>query len=364
MIGVSSLCATGDIIRVGVLVDVSNFNLSARDCQIFELKTSKKTFIDDGNIYNATLSRGNLVIAGKRYKLPVRITPSQSSFIIVNGKKFRDSLFVVATNSKMTVINEVGIENYVRGVLSREMSPDWPLEALKSQAVATRSFAVKNLGRHLKEGFDLCATVHCQVYGGAESENSTTDRATFETAGEILVDKDGQIINSVYHACCGGHTEDARNVWDIKNEVPHYFVAKKCEFCVWYKHYNWTFTFEKDFIRKKLRTAGYDIGRVKTLEVVGRSVSDRAKFIKVKHTKGTTTIPAAKFRLAVDPWRFKSTKLTAIVRHNNSFEFRGHGWGHGVGMCQAGSKGMADSGHSYSEILRFYYPGASIKKVR
>ncbi len=355
--------ASRDIIKVGIIKDVPGFNVSGNNYYVYEIKSGKKRTFNDSNDYLARIRKDSLLIDGKGYNLPVRLVPVGDEHVKINGRRYRDSILILKTSNGLNVINELGIDNYIRGVLPKEMSPSWPPEALKAQAVAARSFVWKNSGRHRADGFDVCSTVHCQVYGGLEVENPATDRAVFETKGEVLYDRKGEVVNAVYHASCGGHTEEIANVWNMTNEIPHYFVPRVCKFCTHYKHFNWTHVFDGELIRKKMYVSGYKVGKIKNLEIVGRSVSGRAKHIRVSHTAGKTLIHAGKFRLALDPWRMRSTKLTAVVRHKDSFEFRGSGWGHGVGLCQAGAKGMADEGRDYVQILKFYYPGTVVRRA-
>jgi stage II sporulation protein D len=353
-----------DIVRVGLIVKAASFNLAGDDYKLYEMQNPVGARFKKGNDYFVTSVRGRVIIDGKSYSSPLRITPAASQgFVRINGKNYRDSVIVAADGSRLTVINELGIDNYVRGVLAAEMSADWPTEALKAQAVAARGFVWRNSGRHAKDGFDVCATVHCQVYIGAAGEHSSTDKAVAATAGEILTDRNGEPANTVFHASCGGHTEEPSNVWDVSSAPITYLIAKKCPYCGWYKHFKWNSVIDETHIRSRLNAAGYKVGKIRSLEIVSRNVSGRARFIKVIHSGGSLVVKAGKFRLAVDAWKMKSTKLDAIVRRKDSFEFRGQGWGHGVGMCQAGAKGMADSGRNYRDILGFYYSGAYIKKV-
>jgi stage II sporulation protein D len=127
----------------------------------------------------------------------------------------------------LNLINELSLEDYLRGVVPKEMGPEAydSLEGLKAQAVAARSYAVKNLGEFAAEGYDICATPRCQVYGGRGAEHPLSDRAVAETAGEILV-YEGQPVDALYSSTCGGHTEDVQVVFPLKNEP--YLRAVPC----------------------------------------------------------------------------------------------------------------------------------------
>ncbi len=364
------------IIKIGLLTNVSSFNLSGESYVILSRDEKRQVKEKSDDYFVSANSSGRIIIDNREYTPPVRIQclrnkDGDKNFIRINGKPYRGDIVVTLLSQKssrqMTVINEVDIEDYLKGVLPAEMNPNWPLEALKSQAVAARSFAWKNIGRHQKDGYDLCSTVHCQVYTGVLNENIQTNRAVDETGCEILVDPvTNETANAVFHACCGGYTEEPSNVWDIESgKSPSYLSPRRCTYCGDYPHFNWNSVVDADLIKDKLNQNGWKIGIIKKLELVGRNVSGRARFIRVIHSKGTTVVPAGKFRLAVDAWKIKSTKLSAIVRRGDkTFEFRGQGWGHGVGMCQAGAKGMAEAGKNYRQILGFYYNGAVLDKIK
>lgn len=143
------------------------------------------------------------------------VLPSPGAFVSVDGKRYRGTIEIRVTPAgHVRAVNWIGLEAYLRGVVPAEMGPEvWPqIEALKAQAVAARTYAWRNRGRFDEEGFDVCATPRCQVYGGASAEHPLTDRAVAATRGEIVV-FDGEPISALYTATCGGHTEDASEVF-------------------------------------------------------------------------------------------------------------------------------------------------------
>jgi len=365
------------IIKIGIVVNAQGFNISGDDYVIASISVPSENNRIKGksddyfvSVRGGISSGGKISIGSESYTAPVMITPSETQGRIrINGKSYRGKMVVrLLKNNRLTVINEIDIEDYLKGVLPSEMNPAWPLEALKAQSVAARSFAWKNLNRHSDEGFDLCATVHCQVYSGfADKEDARITRAVEETRGEILIDpSNGDTANAVFHACCGGYTEDPANVWDLSGaRPPSYLVPRRCPYCRDYPHFNWTSTLDAGFIRDRLNQNGWKVGNIKNIEIAGRNVSGRVRFFRIIHSGGKTAVPGGKFRLAVDPWKIKSTRISNIVRRGNGiFEFKGQGWGHGVGMCQAGAKGMAEDGRNYRDILGFYYKGAVVGKMQ
>ena len=153
-----------------------------------------------------------------------------------------------------------------------------------------------------------------------------------------------KLAQTFFHSSCGGHTEDPKYVWQWKTETPIYLKGMKDDYCKDNPHQNWTVSLSESAIREKLAKA--------------------AKEIIIKHSKGTLKLNSYTFRCAVSADKIKSTLITGIERKNNSFIFKGKGWGHKIGLCQWGAKAMGDKGSSYKEILAFYYPKTTIGKIK
>lgn len=264
------------------------------------------------------------------------------------------TLRVAVIKGGVLVIDELGLDDYVKGILPREMSPQWPPEALKAQAVASRTFALRNLNRHGSEGYDLCSTVHCQVFGGRESEDERTNRAVDETHNEILLYKDTP-AGAFFFSNCGGRTKDPVNVWDKSERVP-YLRSVRCKYCKSGPHYSW----QNEVSAEKIAN---DLTRAELVVVPPlRSIRAESESILVRHGAGRLKVRASKFRAMVGANLILSTHITHIKKIPGGFLFKGRGWGHGVGMCQEGAKGMALKGAGYAKILKFYYPGTKLKK--
>lgn len=150
------------------------------------------------------------------------VLDSDDGLVEFEGRRYRGRLVLFLNDrGKLNVINEIGLEDYLRGVVPEELGPDlYPeLEALKAQAIAARTYTVRNLGEFLAEGYDICSTPRCQVYGGRDVEHPLSDRAILETAGQLLVSEHGdrsEIVDSMFSASCGGHTEDVSTVFPLK----------------------------------------------------------------------------------------------------------------------------------------------------
>lgn len=351
------------IFKIGILLKVKSFNLSCEGrYNLYEMKTGEKASIKPMNDYLVKGEGSQIHINGRTFVSKVRLVAEEShTRIRVNGRRYHDNIMITCKNSKLTVINEIGLEDYIAGILKCEVNPGWPLESLKAQAVASRTYVLKNLRRHGSEGFDVCSQTHCQVYGGIESEEPKTNKAVEQTRGEVLT-YDGKLAQALFHSSCGGYTENPNYVWSWNDDSPGYLKGRRDKYCSDSPQQYWKNRLKGDFIKKRLVKAGFKIGDIESIKISGRNKSGRAISLKIKHSKGTLTINAAKFRLAVDAWLVKSVMFSNIVRYGDSFEFRGSGWGHGVGLCQWGAKVMSDKNHDYKEILKFYYPGTQIEK--
>ncbi|MBU2567819.1 MAG: SpoIID/LytB domain-containing protein [Elusimicrobia bacterium] len=375
--GFIALCIPADcrrlpetIIRVSIITDADKINLGCEgDYAVYALNDGeKKQFTGENICLVQPFSGGILFDDMKVLSGGVRIVPGDGAGSIrINGRRYRDSVLIKKNRKgKLNVINELGIESYLAGVLPHEVNPAWDMEALKAQAVVSRTYAMSNLGKHKDDGHDLCNKVHCQVYAGAEGENSRTNRAVELTRGEVVTYK-GNLISAVYHASCGGHTENPKYVWSWGGNVPEYLYGVRDRYCVASPHFRWTKDVKEDFIIKKMETADYkDIRGIVSIIPGKKNNSGRnaAFFIKyIKKTGGTATlnVRAARFRLIVDPWLIKSTKLDFIKKiDKNTFRFSGYGWGHGVGMCQWGAKHLSEKGWNYKKIIHFYYHGTKV----
>lgn len=350
------------IIRIGILEDINSINISGGgDFEAIDLGTGRQVKLEDSSIYLILPTSKGIKIGNEIFGPSVRLSSfSDGEMLRVNGRRYRDGI-KISLNSKrnLNVINELGMEGYLYGVMAREVSPEWSIEALKAQAVVSRTYVMKNLGKHDREGFDLSATITSQVYGGVEAEDPRTSKAVDLTRGEVIT-YNGELIKSFFHSNCGGHTEDVSNAWEGEQRLP-YLKGRVCPFCKDSYQYYWEKTIEKEMVKKKLNENGYNIGDIKKIKVLRRSPSGRVTYLRIYHDRGHLDIRASNFRMVMDPNLIRST-LFAMEWMGSRIKFYGRGWGHGVGMCQWGAKGMAERGANYRQILQYYYPETKIEK--
>jgi len=350
------------IIRIGILEDVYSVNIGAdADFEAIDLGTAEHFRLEGSNIYLVLPTPQGIKVGEKIFGPSVRFNScSDGEMLRVNGRRYRDAIKVsLGSKGNLNVINELGVEGYLYGVMTREVSPEWSMEALKAQAVVSRTYVMKNLGKHDKQGFDLSATITSQVYGGVEAEDDRTSKAVDLTQGEVITYK-GDPIKSFFHSNCGGHTEDVSNAWEGEEELP-YLKGRPCPFCKESYQYYWEEIIRKDIIEENLNKNGHNVEDIKKIRVLDRNSSGRVTYLGVYHNRGRLKIRASNFRMAMGPNLIRST-LFAMEQMGNRIKFYGRGWGHGVGMCQWGAKGMAEKGANYRQILQYYYPQTKIEK--
>lgn len=206
--------------------------------------------------------------------------------------------------------------------------------------------------------FDLDATVNSQVYRGICDEKQSTTEAVIGTSGEIIA-YDNRPIVSYFHSTCGGKTSDEKYVWN-SNGMP-YLRSVQCGFCNDSTKFKWESRLTLDEIRKYVSAQNPAIGTIRT--VTFRRNNNRVAGVFIKHSRGMISITGNNFRLMFPPEKIKSLYFTS-KKISNGLLLTGYGWGHGVGMCQWGARGMALRGYNYHDILKHYYTGVTITNLR
>lgn len=263
-------------------------------------------------------------------------------------------------NKTLSVINEIKIEDYIQGVLPHEVNPHWGMEALKAQAVASRTYALFKAIENKDNRFALSKNVLSQVYGGKNSEHELTNQAVKLTRGQVLTYK-GKIFPGYFHSTCGGTTTRADYNWSVE-EHPS-LKGVKCDFCRESKHFRWTAEMSLKEMEKALKKQGLSVFGLKKIATADIDESGRARNFLITDSKGKKKLPANDLRVWVDPFKLKSTLISSIDITGDKAMIRGKGWGHGVGLCQYGIKKLAELGYSYENILEHYYPRSEIFTV-
>ncbi len=277
---------------------------------------------------------------------------------ILNPKSFRVHL----VREDQTVA--VNLEDYVRGVLAAEASVETELEALKAQAIVSRTFALKNLNRHKSDGYDFCSLTHCQryVHQLAEHNKSLILRASDESSGQVLRDERGQIADVYFHAACGGMTTNLEAVWGAPS--PSYLRSVKDDYCTTMSHKSWTQNIPtKDLLRALQSDERSHVGApLEHVIITKRDASGRAEFITLEGAR-RKQVRGWEFALIVNRllgWNMLKSARFEVSRAGNNFVFRGSGFGHGLGLCQEGAHVMARRGMTARQIVEQYLPGAQL----
>ena len=269
---------------------------------------------------------------------------------------------------EMTVVNYVDVEDYIKGVVSAEMSEGWPLEALKAQSVAARTYVMRNLNGYSQYGFDVTGTASSQAYGGTSSVGSNIVAAVEATGGQYLTYR-GSLCDTLYFSSSGGGTEDSENVFTSAVEYlrgvydPYEDSAASVN-----AYSSWTRSWNRSSISAKLVSMGYSFGALSDIETTF-SDTDNVICIELTDTSGRTVRFSGgqcyAFCYYGSRLNLPSIHFTVDVSETNSdvYVFKGGGWGHNVGMSQFGAYAMAKYyGKTYDQILAFYYTGVSLSR--
>jgi stage II sporulation protein D len=330
---------------------------------------------------NIELSDGRIYFGGWGCQgAEIQIAPDDDEIFTLNGRRYRGELKVITTGdaNSFDVVNVVGTEDYLAGVIGAEMPSYWEPQALEAQAIAARTYCL-----YIKQRFgtnrhwDVRRTAAHQMYRGVSEETPAVWKAIEHTAGEVLVCKQTEgkedIFPAYYASTCAGHTEDSKNVF---GDTYQPLTGVPCKYCleVSKKEFlNWpTVEMTKEQLDKKLFERYpqlQKLGSIEQISAVSPSRYDgltRLRWIKLEGAAGSSdTLRAEDFRLALDHTGLKiKSAAFEIQKTATGWAFTsGRGYGHGVGMCQCGAEGMARKGKSTEEILYYYYPGSRIKKL-
>ena len=268
---------------------------------------------------------------------------------------------VRADSGNLLITALMPLEEYVAAALAGETGNFKSDEALKAMAVAARTYAMHFGARHSLDGFDFCDTTHCQDLRIA-GINARMRRIADSTAGEVLW-YDGEPAATYYYANCGGTTEDGRYILGNDEAAAPYLKQLSDRYCVRNGAARWSSEVTARELQRALATDGIDIpGTLRSVSVLHRTPSGRVEFLRVTGTRDVT-VSALLFRSAVGRhigWERLKSNWYDVSVHGDTIIFHGRGSGHGVGLCQVGAEVMGEEGHSYREILSFYYPGTRL----
>lgn len=328
-----------------VLESKEPLDIYTSDFQLIHKSDNKKLEVE--------LKDSNINLCGKNYNM--KNFPKDGTLVIYSKspikvssikRSYRGAISFRVNDNKLDIVNNVDMDSYLKGVLPKEMSPSFPLESLKAQALCSRSFAINNYNKYIKKGYNLDDTTNSQVYRGVEVEDNRTNKAVDETKGELVL-YNGKVAETIFGASSGGYTASAKDVWG--SDVP-YLVSKEDGFST----YDWEY---------KLNTKNLSKLGVNKINNIRTTLDDskRVKEVIIATDAGEKKLTGNKFRSLVGNTSVKST-LFDIEKNGEDIVIRGRGYGHGVGMSQYGAVEMAKQGKLYKDIIGFYFPGTVIEK--
>ena len=414
--------ASPPLIKVGLWSNQTSIVLSAAEGFSLADADSKETIgsFQAKEKVTVTFAASGIAINGQpaAARELVAVLPAKATAAIeVNRRQYRGAVSIRRTVGKngLTVVNTLPLEEYVYGIIAREISPAWPAEAVKAQAVAARTYALYSLGKHRGDGYDVCATTDCQVYGGKTAEDTRAIKAVDDTRGVIVTYK-GKPVPAYFHGSGGGFTENSENVWGGH----HPALRGVPDFDQKSPHYSWEKQMTQKEVEAALESAGIKIGSLRTIELspltkppvtsFDRGTSGRIKELRLVGSTGSVVVSGTKLRTILglnstlfdikvtlpaeksvqfeitDSYGGRDTKTVPINvkplpgkadkpnirsvtgRANETIVFTGFGWGHGIGLSQWGAKAMAEKAPAgdtayFREILKHYYTGVEISKL-
>lgn len=336
---------------------------------LVEIKNSKVFLSDNkGTQIDGGLDEANFLPRGT------------GNLLKVGTKRYRGLLKVVPTGKNVQVINVLYMEDYLRGVVPPEIGERTPeeVEAVKAQAVASRTYALAHLGQYADQPYDMKSSIIDQVYNGFDTEQKLVNRAIDETEGKVLFYQD-EFVNAYYHSTCGGMTDNIDHVWDRK-ETAYLKAVADSGACSWSKYYTWKEYFTESQLRGRVeqflssdRGRDFKINRIKDITVLDRTPGGRVGELIVKTDKDVFSFKKDRIR-----WVIGRTSNPDLILPSDRFTmdidrdgagyvtgvtFKGRGYGHGVGMCQCGAIGLARIGWTFVNILGHYYTNVEVKDL-
>jgi stage II sporulation protein D len=271
--------------------------------------------------------------------------------LLVNGTHYPGNIEVWKGKDSLYLINELPLEEYIKNVVSAEVGQNWDMEALKVQAVISRTYALYQKNKNNTNGnYDLTSSVLHQVYKGS-SVDARISYAVMNTEGEVLT-YNGSLIEAFYHSTSGGRTEDPLEVFG--KSYPYLKpVESNCEIS---PYWIWERRIPVGDIEKAL-----DVKGVKGIQIRSFTTTQRVKTVDISHSAGTLNIEAKELRKLLGWTKLPSTNFT-VSSDNGNYVFEGKGYGHGVGLCQWSALQMSREGMTYRQILDYFYPGTKLEK--
>lgn len=379
-----------------------------------QINSNAQVVSPNNRMTKLTMGSNGAIICDNQSAYP-SIAASQGDTITFSDRSYRGRIEFNRASGQITAVNVLNIEDYLYGTVPSEIPSKWPIESIKAQAVASRTYTAMT-HKHINQGYDLCDSVHCQAYIGYNNETTTTNSAVNLTKGQKIY-YNNELIDATYFSSSGGYTDNSENVWP--NVVPYLRGVKDT-----YETESklWTKTITLNELNNLLTQKGINIGNAIDMKISSTSNGGRVSSLTITGTNGSKTLQNEEVRTFFNPSldsrmfeiiaggkiisdeitvQSDSSKITqslsdisirgydGILKQvglnnsmyvigsagqtsvysmetqtsqasSNTYMISGKGFGHGIGMSQYGAKGMAEAGISYIDILKHYYTGVTI----
>jgi len=408
----SFLFADGPIMRVGLAGIGKPNELTIQSSHQFEIRHGDSTIAASQPVTFSLADEGITITSADTTtaaKGPIRIVPlsDDAVFEIVSPKvryaRYR-GILEISGGRALSMVNELALEEYVKGVIPVEVPAAFHPEAQKALTVAIRTYALRSLDRHRSEGFNVCDGIHCQGFSGASREAAWVDKLGEETRGEIIVYQN-EPIYAVYSSDCGGMTQSSEDAGIGRQRIPYLrsvvdsperVVSRQSsvvsdphpgplpqagegnppfdklragnpeyeDYCAGSPWHTWSKTFSADELDRVFsKSQIVKIGKFKSMEFAEYDGSGRVKAVLIKGDQGEYRMTGNRFREMFGLDTIKSTRMTLTATPEGEYAIEGKGYGHGIGLCAFGANGLAKSGAGYVDILKHYYTGVEVRAI-
>jgi len=294
---------------------------------------------NDGISINDQVNAGELIIE-----------PQGNGFVWIGDRWYRGTTRLIRQGDYLSAINHVDLEHYLYSVVGAEAVSSWPMEALKAQAVAARSYALYKRDTEANSIYDVDTTISTQVYKGLDTEYTTTHNAVNDTHGQIMTYQD-KVILAAFHSSSGGYTENVEDIWT--SPLPYLRSV------VDYDHEAPVFEWQQIIPVSKIKDLVAGVGRIKGLKPEKMTPRGRVITMTVIGDRGTKSVSGKDLRKVLD---LRST-LFRVATEGDNLRIKGRGFGHGLGLSQWGAYYLAKQGVNYHQILVHYYQNANLTRL-
>ena len=355
--GIPTAQAGTDTIRVSLLQQIDSITVASPQGLLIHLPGEGDLEWSSSRPLAIT-SAGGLSVNARRVRADVAEISARTGEITVNELSVSGRVIVKRQNGRLLVINEVGLEDYVAGVVPHEMSAGWHPEALKAQAVAARTYVLYQRVANASRDYDVVAGVGDQVYRGRHGADQRTRQAVDDTRDVVVTYQDAPIF-AAFSSTAAGPTEDAINVWS--KDLP-YLKGVECPFDASSPYFEWRNAFSLERLETNLRQQGYPVGTVASITPFWYSRAGRVIRIRILHSGGELILRGEDLRRVIGYSVVPSTQFQ-VETFGSDITVAGRGNGHAVGLCQWGAKELAERGYTFQQILTYYFPGTELRRA-